>query len=53
LEAILKIIQFQPLCHGQGHLAPDQVTQRPIQPGLEHFQGGGSQNFAGQPVVTS
>jgi len=28
--------------HGQGHLLLDQVAQSPIQPGLEHFQGGGA-----------
>ena len=31
-----------PPCHGQGHLSPDQVAQRPIQPSLEHCQGGGA-----------
>ena len=30
-------------CHGQGHLPPDQAAPSPIQPGLEHCQGG---NFA-------
>jgi len=29
------------LQHGQGHLLLDQVTQSPIQPGLEDFQEGG------------
>ena len=37
-------------CHKQGHLPLDQVTQSSIQPGLEHFQGGGSHSFSGQPV---
>ena len=36
--------------HGQGHLLLDQVAQSPIQPGLEHFQGGGTHNFSRQPV---
>jgi len=36
------------------HLVPtplplDQVAHSPIQPGLEHFQGGGSHSFSGQP----
>ncbi|PKU40142.1 hypothetical protein llap_9553 [Limosa lapponica baueri] len=39
LEGTLKTIEFQPLCHGQGHLPLDKVSQSPIQPGLEHFQG--------------
>ena len=34
-------------CHGQGHLPLDQVAQRPIQPGLEHFQRGASTAFLG------
>ena len=46
----LKIISLQPPCHGQGHLSPDLVAQSPIQPGLEHCQGGGSHSFSGQPV---
>ena len=50
LEGTLKIIWFQPPCHGQGHLPLDQVAQSPIQPGLEHCQGWGSHNFPGQPV---
>jgi len=50
LEGTLKIIWFQPPCHGQGHLPPDQVAQSPIQPGLEHCQGGDSHSFSGQPV---
>jgi len=37
-------------CHGQGHLPLDQVSQSPMQPGLEHFQGGGIHSFSGQPV---
>jgi len=46
LEGTLKIIWFQPPCH----LSLDQVAQNPIQPGLEHFQGGGIHSFSGQPV---
>jgi len=42
LEGTLKIIWFQPPCHKQGHLPLDQVAQSSIQPGLEHFQGGGT-----------
>jgi len=42
LEVTLKISWFQPPCHEQGHLPLDQVAQSPIQPGLEHFQGGAS-----------
>jgi len=38
-----------PTGHGQGHLPPAQVAQSSIQPGLEHFQGGGSHSFSGQP----
>ena len=49
MEGTLKIILFQS-CHGQGHIPLDQVAQSPIQPGLEHFQGGGSHSFSGQPV---
>jgi len=44
------IIWFQPPCHEQGHLPLDQVSQSSIQPGLEHFQGGGIHNFSGEPV---
>jgi len=28
----------------------DQVAQSPIQPGLEHFQGGGIHSFSGQTL---
>jgi len=38
LEGTLKTIQFQALCHSQGHLPLDQVSQSPIQPDLEHSQ---------------
>ena len=51
LEGTLKIVSFQPTCYGQGHLPPDQVAQSPIQPGLEHRQGGGSHSFSGQPAA--
>jgi len=37
-------------CHRQGHFPLDQVAQSHIQPGLEHFQGGGTHSFSGQPV---
>ena len=50
LEGTLKIIWFQPPCHEQAHLPPDQVAQSSIQAGLEHCQGGGSHRFSGQPV---
>jgi len=50
LDETLKIIRFQPPCHDQGHLPLDQVAQSSIQPGLEHFQGGGIHSFSGQPV---
>jgi len=39
-----------PPWHGQGHLPPDPVAQCPVQPGLEHCQGGGTHSFSGQPV---
>jgi len=48
LEGTLKIISFQPPCHGQGHLPVDQVAQSPVQPGLEHCQGGGSHSSSAQ-----
>jgi len=41
LEGTLKIIWVQPPCHERGHLPLDQAAQSSIQPGLEHFQGGG------------
>jgi len=50
LEGTLKIIQFQPPCHGQGHLPLDQVAQSLSQPGPEHFQGGGICQVSVQPV---
>ena len=45
----LQTILFQPPCPGQGPLPPAQVAQSPVQPGLEHCQGGGSHSFSGQP----
>ena len=48
LEGTLKITWIQPPCHEQGHLPLDQVAQSPIQPGLQHFQGGGIHSFSGQ-----
>lgn len=36
-----KIIYFHPPCYRQGHLPLDQVSQSPIQSGLEPLQGGG------------
>jgi len=42
LEGTLNIIEFQPPCHGQGHLKLEQVAQSPIQPGLERFQWWGT-----------
>jgi len=48
-EGTLSIISFQSPCHRQGHLPLDQVAQSPIQPGLEHCQGGGIHNSR-QPV---
>jgi len=49
LEGTLKLIWFQPPCHGQGPLLPAQGAQSSIQPGLEPCQGGGSHSFSGQP----
>jgi len=40
-------------CYRQGLLPLDQVAQSPIQPGLEHHQGGDTHNPAGQPVPVS
>jgi len=42
LEGTFKDHLVQGPCHGQGHLPLDQVAQSPIQPGLEHSQGGAS-----------
>lgn len=44
---------FPTLCHGQGQLPLDQVTQSPIQPGQEHFQGWSIHSSSGQPVPLS
>ena len=51
LEGTLKIISFQSPCRGQGHLPLDQVTQSPVQLGLEYCQGEGSHSFSGQAVL--
>jgi len=40
----------QPPCSEQGYLLLDQVTQSPVQPGLECFQGWGLHCHSGQPV---
>jgi len=48
LEGTLKITQFQPPCHGQGHIPPDQGALSPIQAGPEPCQGVGSQSFSAQ-----
>jgi len=53
VERDLKDLLVPIPCHGQGHLPLDQVTQSPIQHGLEHFQAGGSDNFSVQPVPVS
>ena len=50
LEGTLKLIYLQTPCHGQGHLPLDHVAQSPIQPGLEHCQGGDIHIFSGQPL---
>lgn len=50
LERTSKIIKFQTPCHGQVHPPPDQIVQKPTQPGLEHCQGCNFHNFFGQPV---
>jgi len=55
LEGTSRIIKLQPPHHRQGHQPPhlilDQAAQGPIQPGLEHFQGGGIHDLSGQPVA--
>lgn len=38
LEGILKTVEFQIHCCGQGQLPLVQVAEVPIQPGFEHFQ---------------
>ena len=43
----LKPIQSHP-CHGQGHLPLSQGAPSPIQPGLGHLQGWGSNLCQGQ-----
>ena len=47
------IMELQAPHHMQGHQPPHlilgQAAQVPIQPGLEHFQGGGIHNLSGRP----
>jgi len=50
LEGTIQDTRFQALCHWQGYPPLDQVAQRPIQPGLEHCQGGGIHSYSVQPV---
>jgi len=52
LEGTFKDHLVQALSHGQGHLPLDQVAQSPIQPGLEHLQGGDIHSFPGQCLTT-
>ena len=53
LEGTFRGHPVQPLCNVQGHLQLNQVTQIPIQPGLERFQGWGICHLSGQPVPVS
>jgi len=39
-----------PTTTGRDHLPLEKVAQNLVQPGLEHFQGGGINHFSGQPV---
>ena len=48
LEGTFKNHLAQP--PSMGHLPLEQVTRSLVQPGFEHFQGGGSHSFSGQPV---
>jgi len=50
LEEALKYHLVRPFCHGQKLLSLDQVTQSPIQLGLEHFRERDIHNFSGKPV---
>jgi len=43
LEGTFKNHPMQSSCHGQGHLSLDQISERPLQPELEHIH-----NFSGQ-----
>ena len=52
LEGSLKIIWFQPPCHGQGHLPLDQVAESPIQTGLECIKGWGTDLINPYPSYT-
>ncbi|KAM4790430.1 uncharacterized protein ACIQIH_003598 isoform 1-T1 [Cyanocitta cristata] len=47
-EGTLRIIEFQPPYHGQGHLPLHQIAQSPIQPDLQHFQEWSIPNFSEQ-----
>lgn len=51
--SLIKIIQFQAQCHGQGQLALSQVAQRPLQPSLEHIQGWGKHRLSGKSIPAS
>lgn len=42
---------FWPSCHGQAHLAQDQVAQGSSCSGLKLLQGCEIQNFSGQPLI--
>jgi len=42
--------QVQRLCSEQGRLQPDRVSQSPVQPGLDCFQGWSIDHLSGQPV---
>ena len=50
LEGTFRGRLAQPPCSEQGQLQPDQVSQSPVQPGLEHFQGWGFHCLSGQPL---
>ena len=49
MEETFKIpsLTFQHTCYRQGHLPLDQVSQSPIQPGLECLQGGAAETSLG------
>ena len=50
MEGTFKGLLVQPPCNKHGHLQIDQITQSPIQPDLECFQGQGTYHLSGQPV---
>ena len=50
LEGAIKGHLVQRPCNDQGHLQLDQVSQSPLQPDLECFQGWGICSLSGQPV---